>query len=67
MMILMTMTVVRSDRECACESLLLKHGVDLEHGGDGEDDYNIADAYDDDHVDTTNHGNLDKYQLVADN
>ena len=59
MMILMTMTVVRSDREWACESLLLEHGVD------GEDDYNIVDDYDDDHVGKTNYGNVDKYQLES--
>ena len=52
--------MVRSDREWPCESLLLEHGVD------GEDDYNIADDYDDDHV-KTNHSDLYKYQVVADN
>ena len=59
MMILMTMSVVRSGREWAGEGLLLEHGVD------GEDDYNIVDDYDDDHVDKTHHDNLEK--LVADN
>ena len=59
MMILMTMTVVRGHREWAGESLLLDHGVD------GEDDYNIVDDYDDDHVDKTNYGNVDKYQLES--
>ena len=54
MMILMTMTVVRGHREWAGESLLLDYGVD------GEDDYNIVDDYNDDHVDKTKHGNLDK-------
>ena len=54
MMIWMPMTVVRSDREWVCESLLLEQDVD------GEDDYNIVDDYNDDHVDKTKHGNLDK-------
>ena len=58
-MILMTMSVVRSDREWPCESLLLEQDVD------GEDDYNIVDDYDDDHVDKTNYGNVDKYHLES--
>ena len=53
--------MVRSDREWPCQSLLLEHGVD------GEDDHNIVEDYDDDHVDKTNHSNLFKYQVVADN
>ena len=44
-MILMTMTVVRCDREWPCESLLLEHGVDDDDDQDNSDNDDFTVQY----------------------